>query len=49
MDTLKTKGRNKKDIQKDLEIEKYKCEYLSNKYDVMQYFENISKCIANIK
>ena len=42
-DTLKVKGRNKVDILRDLHIQTCKCEYLSNKIDIMVYLEKVSQ------
>jgi hypothetical protein len=40
---LNRRGRNKVDIQNDLEIQKLKCEYLSKKISVMEYLEKVSE------
>ena len=41
--TLNRRGRNKIDIQTDLNIQKLKCSYLAKKITAMEYLEQVSK------
>ena len=36
------RGRNKRDVERDLKIMKFKCEFLSNKYNLMVYLDNVA-------
>lgn len=48
-DIHENRGRNFVDLQRDLDIQVYKCEYLSGKYDIMQYLTNVSNCVCDDK
>ena len=41
--TLNRRGRNRVDIQMDLQIQKLKCEYLSQNISAMEYLEKVSE------
>lgn len=43
---LRERGRNKGDIERDLEIQTVKCKYLSNQIDILQYLNDIS-CVIH--
>jgi hypothetical protein len=45
---LKLKGLNIEDVERDLYMQKIKCEYLINKSDIMQYVEKESDIILNL-
>jgi hypothetical protein len=42
---LKSKSRNIEDVERDLVIQKVKCEYLMQKLEIMQYVEKVSDII----
>jgi hypothetical protein len=44
-DILKTRGRNKKDIEMDLKIEHLKVDYLKNELGLMEYISNLAKLV----
>jgi hypothetical protein len=44
---LKSKGRNIEDVERDLHIQKLKCEYLMNKLDILEYVDQVSDVILN--